>query len=554
MKKIKDRVFLMKEMSKNLLSKFPVTMIVIAIATIICAITIDTNLIDYDVLTNIFIFAAIFASSTFLIETVITEDKKKQKIIYYIIAYILASLFTIGINIKSDILGIENAIFLNRIRRLVVCYILTVIISAIYFMAKNSKKSFNEYLVHVTSDIFKTSIIYGILAIGVALVTSIFIFLILNGKKYTLVLRLEVLLLGIYLLPNIIYSFYNMESEISKFIKILIKYILDVLVIIAFTIIYLYIAKIIILRNMPSNQIYRIIAILFVIGCPIWTMAQYFKEDTDTLLDKINRKLPILFIPFIFLQIYTIGVRIVEHGITEARYLCVALILFEIIYVILYIKNKEKVGNILLSLAVIIIVSGIVPYINMYAVSVFSQSRNLDIYHKKQNYTQEEKDKIKGAYYYLRNSIDGEKIIKKSLTQNDIEIITSFTTEVTKVRDIEYIYASNDLDFINVADYNRFYIINSYKEVENIKSNVEDNIFSNVKFSTESNLQFELDLTSLMQNYIVHRKDINSYIKKNYEMILNENQKIVIESISFSIDEVSNKVKSYNISGYLLER
>ena len=190
----------------------------------------------------------------------------------------------------------------------------------------------------------------------------------------------------------------------------------------------------------------------------------------------------------------------------------------------------------------------------MYAVSVFSQSRNLDIYHKKQNYTQEEKDKIKGAYYYLRNSIDGEKTIKKSLTQNDIEIITSFTTEVSKIRDIEYIYASNDLDFINVADYNRFYIINSYKEVENIKSNVEDNIFSNVKFSTESNLQFELDLTSLMQNYIVHRKDINSYIKKNYEMILNENQKIVIESISFSIDEVSNKVKSYNISGYLLER
>ena len=82
----------------------------------------------------------------------------------------------------------------------------------------------------------------------------------------------------------------------------------------------MYIIKIIVFKDMPSNQIFRILAALFILGCPIWTMVCNFKEDT--IIDKINKLLPKLFIPFIILQIYSIGVRILENGITENRYLC----------------------------------------------------------------------------------------------------------------------------------------------------------------------------------------------------------------------------------------
>ena len=49
----------------------------------------------------------------------------------------------------------------------------------------------------------------------------------------------------------------------------------------------------IILRDIPSNEIFRILATLFIIGLPIWTMSKSF--DNNDLIDKINRKLPIFF-------------------------------------------------------------------------------------------------------------------------------------------------------------------------------------------------------------------------------------------------------------------
>ena len=64
----------------------------------------------------------------------------------------------------------------------------------------------------------------------------------------------------------------------GNFVEV-IKYVLGILVIIAFAIIYLYIAKIIILRDIPSNQIFRILATLFIIGFPIWTMSKSFENN-----------------------------------------------------------------------------------------------------------------------------------------------------------------------------------------------------------------------------------------------------------------------------------
>lgn len=549
MKNIKEQIQNFKKMFKGIFERFTITMLVVFLTTLFCTIIYDTDWISVDLYANIMLFSIIIASTTFLIEVIIVDEKNKR-ILCYILSAILSLIFTYAVNIESNVLWMSNEIFLERIGRLIVCYIISVLVMAIYNLLKNSKQSFEEYFTHVSANIWKSTIIYSLLSSGIAIISAIFIFLILDGKDYSLILRLEILLFGIYYIPRILYSFYDVENEVGKFIKVIVKYVLNSLVIIAFVIIYLYIAKIFIVRDMPSNQIYRIIASLFVIGCPIWTVASYFNEDS--LSDKITKKLPILFIPFILLQIYTIGVRIINNGFTEARYLCVMLIVFEIIYTIIYIKNKEKIGKILLAFIVLLLVSIIVPYVNMYKVATISQYNYLKIYKEKTTYTQEEKDKIKGAYNYLRYRKEGKELINKLLTQKDIDNINKLnnTLQIEKYN-MEYIYASIDTKNINVEGYRKLNAISSYKYYNDSTNIYISTAFKDVKFNDND---ISLDLSAIMRKYILNKDTISTYLKNNYEFVINEYQKVIITKISITYDELKQTISNYSINGYLLEK
>ncbi len=530
MKKIKENLKSIYSLFRKSVERFPVTMITIFIITIISAINLNNNFFSNHVISNINSFAIIFSITTFLLETC-NVKKLHKKIAFYVIAGIISGIFVYGLNeIKYDF-----------IPRLITCYCLSISILAIFLNFKKSDKPFDVYITRVFLNILKSGIVYVILAIGSAIILLIFISLILNNVGYSLLLRVEILLLGIYYIPAIIYSFYNVDSETGKFSKVLIKYILNTLVIMAFVIIYMYIAKIIFLGAIPSNQIFRILACLFILGCPIWTMASSFKDE-DT-VNKINKWLPILFIPFIILQIYSIGIRISNNGFTELRYLCVMLIIFEIIYVIMYLKNKEKIGNVLIALIAIIIISTIIPYINMFKVSELSQYNNLKLYKQKSSYTAKEKDKIYGAYIYLK----GNDKINDLLTQKDIETIRSFSDN-SKYDTIKYIYGYSNSNYINTKGYSRMYFIDAINGEENL-----NDAFENIEFESKGGIEFKLNLSNELKNYIYNSDNIDEYMEENNEIYINEYRKIIIESISIAYDEANELVKNYRITAYLLE-
>lgn len=54
-------------------------------------------------------------------------------------------------------------------------------------------------------------------------------------------------------------------------------------VMIAMAIIYIYIIKIFVTWEIPSNEIFNICSVLFAIGAPIWTMAYAFTKDKKTI-------------------------------------------------------------------------------------------------------------------------------------------------------------------------------------------------------------------------------------------------------------------------------
>ena len=543
-----------KKVTQNILDKFktlfecfPITTIVIFLATIVYAISIDNNFFSSDVLAKIMQFSAMFSVGSYFIETCIKHFNKK-KIVFELLVFIISVIFTTLLNIKNDLFNIENAIINEYTFRVTIAYAISLFLLSVYISLKNSKMKFEEYVVRVCSNIFKSSIIFGLLSIGLTIISSVFVFLILNGEHYDLVLKVEILLLGIYYIPRLLFSLYNIKVEISTFFRFIVKYVLSVLVIIAFGIIYMYIAKILITQDIPSNQIFRIIASLFIIGLPIWTMASYFKDNK--VLYKINSKLPYLFIPFIFLQIYSIGVRIAQNGITEARYLCVMLILFEIVYIALYFKRREKIANIIIVFVCFSIISLIVPVINMYSVSLNSQFNNLRIYRQKDNLTDKDKDKISGAYYYLKNAVGGEALIDNYLSYDEIQDITDFKTEYYDSYS-QTITVSEDIEEINIEGYKKLYEVSSnyYLESKNI-----DEVFKNIEFSTQSDeYRFNIDISNIIKSYIENKDNINEYFKNNNRFIIDENRCIVITSFYINYGE-DDLINSYYIGAYILEK
>lgn len=546
--KIKEKLKSIFQISKKLFEKFPVTIITILLFSAFSAIVIDTELIKEEVWQNIMFFVLYFASGTLFIESLFHEKNKKKIVLYTIFAVISIVLVTM-----------QNNEFINNVLwKISICYVLTLWILSVYFLFRKSNRAFKEYILKVFVNIIKTSIIYGILSIGIAIVSSIFVYLIWEKLGYTLVLRLEIILLGFYYIPKLIYCLVDVKEEVNALFEGLIKYVLTSLVIISFIIIYMYIIKILIFRDMPKNQIFRILSALFIVGMPIWTMMQYFKDES--FLYKVSLKLPIAFIPFIFLQIYTIGIRIADNGITPLRYVCIALILFEIAYILMYIFKKEKLESLLLVFNAIIIISLIVPGINMFKISDMSQAQKLKIYINKSDYTDEEKDKIYGAYIYLNNSENGEKYINKILNDEDIEKIKSF--KVSKVNAynseiVKYIQSHKNDDKIEVTGYSNLYFITASNRSNN--SNIE-NTFNNIELQYQnSNETINADLSGEFEKYIktyidLGENELEEYFKNHNEIEIDNDKKLIIKSFYLNYNQEAKLVKNYSIKGYLLEK
>lgn len=549
--KFKEKFKNIPQLIKKIFEKFPLTILAIVLFTMFSTIVMDTKLVEPHIFENILLFTIYFVSGSFLVESILNK-KDKKKVGTYIAVAIISTIFIVLQNSSSEAENIQYIV-----SKILICYISTLWILSVYFLFKKSEKDFKEYILKVFINVIKTSIIYGILSIGVVIVSSIFVYLIWEGLGYTLIARLETILLGFYYIPKLLYCLIDTDEDVHTFFKGLIKYVLTSLVIISFAIIYMYIIKILVLRDMPRNQIFRILSALFIIGMPIWTMMQHFKDES--IWGKISEKLPVAFIPFILLQIYTIGIRIINNGFTPFRYICVALILFEIAYVIIYIIKKEKLELLLLILNAIIIVSIIIPGINMFKISNISQAHNLKIFKDKSDYTDGEKEKIYGAYKYLKYSEGGEEYIDKILQSEDIEIIRTFSKSKLNNKDLDtyYIQANLDTEKINIEGYSKLYFVSTNKR--SVDTNIKET-FKKVNLETENfEYNIEANLTNQFEKYVnsyinTGNDEMQQYFKENNEIEIDSNKKFIIKSFYLNYIEDTGIVKNYSIKGYVLEK
>lgn len=544
MNKIKNLVAKMSGEIKELGKRFPLTMLLIAFVTILYAICIDQDFSrsTEEILEKIYLFSTIWGIGTFFTENWFI--RKKSKIISYGVTGAISLIFT-EIDRFFDLTESQEMMIL----RTFASYASILILLSIYRAIKNAELKFEEYVLKFFRDMFNTVATYIILNIGIVIITSIFVQLILDGQYGSVLERLLILLFGLFYVPSMVYTLSGISSkEVNSFIKGLVLYVLLPLTTIAIGIIYLYIAKILILRDMPQNMIYRILAGIFVVAFPVWNMASHYAQEKK-LIGKVVKILPYLYAPFILLEIYSIGTRIGEFGVTPMRYVSCMLIVFQVICLVFtFYKKKEKICNLFLATSVLVLFVLLSPW-NYENVSNWSQKGIIEKIMpenvKFEQLSEEDKMRVKSAYRYLKSEVNGEKFIPNYLTEEDKRKIDEYYNQNREKYEYpEYVSVECELDWN----------IEAYRKIRSIEGRSTNTNEAAVKLEAEKTIDLSKQVEELLQKKQEDKIDLEEEFKGKNIVKISDWEDFYISRISFSYYEASKKFNYLNVEGYVLER
>ena len=312
--------------------------------------------------------------------------------------------------------------------------------------------------------------------------------------------------------------------------------------------------KIIVSQEIPSNVIFRITAALFIVAAPSWTIINSYKFKN--LYEKVFKILPLLFIPFILLQVYSLGVRISDYGLTPVRYLGVVFVIFEMLYILAFQYKREKIHLVMPTVAVALWIILLAPVVNLDRLSQLAQIGRVKEYFKIENIENTSYDKkmrIYNAYHYLNYLDDGDEILDSFLTADERRAIENLkdTTPVPYIRNdeedgypvSETFTLRNYQDSVDVQGYSKVYKLD-YSTGYYYGRESDNEHFTFVK---EIGDDKELDYKPIIDKLI----DDNDKGIEIYEFDLDEHNHIVI---TYANIECVNKdfINQVTIEGWLL--
>lgn len=542
MNKLKTFILNISDDLKESFKKFPITFTTIILVTLFLAVFITT---DINIISNVLIFGIAFSASCFFVETIF--NKKLFKILGYIVSGIISLIFSLTIfrNNMYDLLQ-EN------VTRIFIGFVSIMIIMASYTILKKEKLTFSEYILKVLAGIFNSTIVYGILSIGITLLTFIFVELILNNRFLDVFLTTQILLLGLFYIPAIVISISNVKNkEVNIFIKGLVKYALLPLISVGILIIYIYIIKILVLGEMPSNVIFRILAIMFVFAFPTWTISENYKNE-GKIINIITKLLPYLYMPFIILEIISLGMRINGLGITPIRCLGIGVIILQIAALLLsVIKNRKWLSQILIYLSVAIFILFITP-LNYNNISYFSQRTILTKYIKEdtniEELESEYKQKAVSAYKYLKYN-NGENYIPEYIEKGELANELKKYYGYSAVSNVEHIYFYENTDYINVKEYSTIIKVNQRNSSNNTMVQFDD---YNGNFIIKTDIKDAV--TDIIEVNNSKEQDVKEYITKNRIIKLDDNKDLYLTSFNLQYYKTNNEIILVSLGGYILQK
>lgn len=557
MNKIKKMFSGMINSVKEAFNMFPLTTLIVFALTVIATFFIigaDFSESVEEMIAHICVIGIFTAFGSFLSEALFSEIKDLKRIIGYVIGFIIAIVFDRIIDGEV----VEEVI----LARWISLYVIVCFLLAVYLLIKRAGLDFEKYSLNLVLNVKRATIIYGIVAIGFLILYAIFVTLILEDADFELYLRLLCLFTGFYYVPVLLKAFGNEDAEDTKFNRAVFSKVLLPLLLVAMLIVYIYLVKIFLVTEVPKNQLFSILSMIFVFAFPIYVINRNYMEK-GSFIDKVNRAIPYLYTPFIFLQIYSMGIRIKEYGLTESRYMAIVLIVFEVIAIALaVIKNSKYLKEILLVGVAISIVVLVSPF-NGEDMPLLSQKKIVDRYVAEgkefDSLTEYDKKKFAGAYQFIE---DEKELINPALSQLEKEKLSSYNSyrysynnsDDSEDREV-YVSLYKKLDGLNIADYNKVYELPYTYNDDGTKIEYNgDSMYS----SYDINISFYVDLESyvkdLIKNYEISEATAQRVFEEQTYVKIDNTKDLYLTEISFRYTKSSQKIENLRIEGFVLEK
>lgn len=557
MNKIKKMFSGMINSVKEAFNMFPLTTLIVFALTVIATFLIigaDFSRSVEEMIAHICVIGIFTAFGSFLSEALFSETKDLKRIIGYVIGFIIAIVFDRIIDGEA----VEEVI----LARWVSLYVIVCFLLAVYLLIKRAGLDFEKYSLNLVLNVKRATIIYGIVAIGFLILYAIFVTLILEDADFELYLRLLCLFTGFYYVPVLLKAFGNEDAEDTKFNRAVFSKVLLPLLLVAMLIVYIYLVKIFLVTEVPKNQLFSILSMIFVFAFPIYVINKNYMEK-GSFIDKVNRAIPYLYTPFIFLQIYSMGIRIKEYGLTESRYMAIVLIVFEVIAIALaVIKNSKYLKEILLVGVAISIVVLVSPF-NGEDMPLLSQKKIVDRYVAEgkefDSLTEYDKKKFAGAYQFIE---DEKELINPALSQLEKEKLSSYNSYRYSYNNIDdsedrevYVSLYKKLDGLNITDYNKVYELPYTYNDDGTKIEYNgDSMYS----SYDINISFYVDLESyvkdLIKNYEISEATAQRVFEEQTYVKIDNTKDLYLTEISFRYTKSSQKIENLRIEGFVLEK
>ena len=531
---------------------------------------------------------SIWLAGNFLVEslwkkTAEEAQKNKQKwLIGYGVTFVIAIVFeNLSEIFKAQKADIPNLIF----ESILYFYIACTVLLAIYVLLRQQKLDLPHCIGRIIFALLRAVGVYLVLNIAVILILEIIDALLVDIDTFRVELNIQLMLSALAYFPTCLLAVSDTSEDNAAFTKKFVSYVLLPCVWIAMFVIYLYVVKIFVTQEVPSNEIFSICASLFAIGMPIWMMASGFVEEKTSRYAKLISITKYIYAPFILLEIYSMSVRVKAYGLTEQRYAAWMFILLQVIYILwekIYARYARLAGrkktynnqadtgdtgteheinqtktqinwhyeNLILVLVGFLFVGLLLPFGNAQYLSYQSQKSRLV-----KNRTLDKKVAAE-AYDYLRGNAYGRRYIKTNLTEAEQDELHNMLYDRDSEDQWKSVYFNAypiEEGGLTIRGYEKIYGVDehwrdecSVQEYESKTITAGDNVYEGVDLT--SCISYYKDLEDKNENQDVDEKD------KVYEIQISDTEKLIVTYISFEIDDEQTMIKRMFIKGYMLTK
>ncbi len=408
----------------------------------------------------------LFLPAAFLIESRF-QQKKPAKAAGFLAAGFVSMILALGIGINGgpETTSVLAALIRTYASRFMAGYLTLTFLLSVYTCYRKTGVSFAEYLVKVFYNLMWAFLIYFVVAIGVAFIGAAFDTLFFDGFTEWRNVP-QIFVFGLYFAPKCVLALTDMKNESGALMQLIVSYVLAVLMICAMAAVYLYLFKILIQREIPSNEIFSIVSMLFVLGMPVWVMAGYYFDGSRYF--RLLSVMPYIFAPLICLQVYSIGARIGQYGMTPERYAGIMLIIFEIGTLMIWRFQRDRCERLIPFLCILVTFAVLVPGVNMYRISNLWQRHFLMEYYETVweggQLTGLEYERLKGAWKYLKNQPEMEQIteqydIYEEAFSQKLNLLNEAENDLTQIQQYR-IHCCQMVGELDVGGFLKLYMLN----------------------------------------------------------------------------------------------